>query len=108
MPAIYEAIAREAQALDLRLLNVRPSVPVRDSGAFFMRQEWKMEIEGEYHRVGEFLTRVASFDRIIRPDLTILSTGRRTPSGRQLVRADFELETYVMPSDTTAAQEGGG
>ncbi len=108
VPAIYEAIATEAQALNVKLLNVRPSAPVQDSGAFFMRQEWKMEIEGEYHMVGEFLTRVASFDRIVRPDLTILATGRRTPSGRQLVRADFDLETYVMPSDTTAAREGGG
>ena len=108
VPAIYEAIAREAQALDLRLLNVRPSVSVQDSGAFFMRQDWKLEIEGEYHRVGEFLTRVASFDRIVRPDLTLLATGRRTPSGRQLVRADFGLETFVMPSDTMATPERGG
>ncbi|MEN8145142.1 MAG: type 4a pilus biogenesis protein PilO [Gemmatimonadota bacterium] len=106
VPAIYEAIATEAQALNLKLLDVKPSVPVQDSGAYFMRQEWQMEIEGEYHKVGEFLTRVASFDRIVRPDLTSLATGSRTPSGRQLVRARFELETYVMPADTTPAQEG--
>ncbi len=106
VPDIYEAIATEAQALNVKLLSVSPAVPVQDSGAYFMRQEWQIEIEGEYHNVGEFLTRVASFDRIVRPDVTTLSTGSRTPSGRQLVRARFELETYVMPSDTTAVQEG--
>lgn len=109
VPAIYEAIATESQALDLRLINVEPSLPQpADSGAYFLRQEWDMQVEGDYHSIGEFLTRVASFDRIVRPDLTDLAPAGQTPSGRQLVHAWFSLETYVLAPEgfAVAAPEG--
>lgn len=97
VPAIYEAIATQSQALDLRLINVEPSLPeAADSGAYFLRQEWQMQVEGEYHALAEFLTRVASFDRIVRPQVTQVVPSGETPSGRQLVQASFALETYVL------------
>ena len=97
VPAIYEAIATQSQALDLRLINVEPSLPEpADSGAYFLRQEWQMQVEGDYHSLGEFLTRVASFDRIVRPHVTEVNPTGETPSGRQLVLASFSLETYVL------------
>ena len=108
--AIYEAIATQGQALDLRLINVEPSLPQpADSGAYFLRQEWQMEVEGDYHSLAEFLTRVASFDRIVRPHVTQVSPAGETPSGRQLVMASFGLETYVLAPETAQATitEGG-
>lgn len=107
--AIYEAIATQSQALDLRLINVEPSLPEpADSGAYFMRQEWQMEVEGEYHALAEFLTRVASFDRIVRPRVTQVVPTQETPSGRQLVQSSFALETYVLaPEGMQAAVQGG-
>ena len=100
VPAIYEAIATESQALDLRLINVEPSLPEpADSGAYFLRQEWQMQVEGDFHSLAEFLTRVASFDRIVRPHITQIAPAGETPSGRQLVSAAFGLETYVLASD---------
>jgi type IV pilus assembly protein PilO len=110
VPAIYEAIATESQSLDLRLINVEPSLPEpADSGAYFLRQEWQMQVEGDYHSLAEFLTRVASFDRIVRPHVTQVAPAGETPSGRQLVSASFGLETYVLPSDRARPvdQEGG-
>lgn len=110
VPAIYEAIATESQALDLRLLNVEPSLPEpADSGAYFLRQEWQMQVEGDFHSLAEFLTRVASFDRIVRPHVTQIAPAGETPSGRQLVSAAFGLETYVLASDGARpeSQEGG-
>ena len=110
VPAIYEAIATESQSLDLRLINVEPSLPEpADSGAYFLRQEWQMQVEGDYHSLAEFLTRVASFDRIVRPHVTQVAPAGETPSGRQLVSASFGLETYVLPSDRASpeSQEGG-
>ena len=102
--AIYEAIATESQALDLRLINVEPSLPEpADSGAYFLRQEWLMQVEGDYHSLAEFLTRVASFDRIVRPRVTQVAPTEETPSGRQKVIASFGLETYVLAPE--AAQE---
>jgi len=110
VPAIYEAIATESQALDLRLLNVEPSLPEpADSGAYFLRQEWQMQVEGDFHSLAEFLTRVASFDRIVRPHVTQIAPAGETPSGRQLVSAAFGLETYVLASGgaRSESQEGG-
>ncbi|MCL7970477.1 MAG: type 4a pilus biogenesis protein PilO [marine benthic group bacterium] len=109
VPAIYEAIATQSQTLDLRLINVEPSLPEpADSGAYFLRQEWQMVVEGDYHSLGEFLTRVASFDRIVRPVVTQVAPSGETPSGRQLVQASFALETYVLAPEGTqpVAAEG--
>jgi type IV pilus assembly protein PilO len=110
VPAIYEAIATESQALDLRLLNVEPSLPqAADSGAYFLRQEWQMQVEGDYHSLAEFLTRVASFDRIVRPYVTEVTPAGQTPSGRQLVQASFNLETFVLaPGAGSVTEEEGG
>lgn len=108
VPAIYEAIATESQALDLRLINVEPSLPApADSGAYFLRQEWQMQVQGDYHSLAEFLTRVASFDRIVRPNVTQVSPAGETPSGRQLVLASFGLETFVLAPARPQAEEGG-
>ncbi|MDP2470022.1 MAG: type 4a pilus biogenesis protein PilO [Candidatus Palauibacterales bacterium] len=110
VPAIYEAIATASQALDLRLINVEPSLPApADSGAYFLRQEWNMQVQGDYHSLAEFLTRVASLDRIVRPQVTEVIPAGETPSGRQLVLASFGLETYVLaPQQAGAVGEGGG
>ena len=62
-----------------------------------------MQVEGDYHSVAEFLTRVASFDRIVRPDVTDVNPAGETPSGRQLVVAYFSLETYVLAPAGMAA-----
>lgn len=97
VPAIYEAIASESQSLGLELVSVTPTDPQPDTAGYFMHQNWQMQVEGEYHDVGEFLTRVASFDRIVRPDVELIQPVRETNSGRQLVTARFGLETFVIP-----------
>lgn len=109
VPAIYEAIATESQALDLRLINVQPSLPQpADSGAYFLRQEWQMVVEGDFHSIGRFLTRVASFDRIVRPQVSEVVPTQQTPSGRQIVSASFSLETFVLAPDQPVPATGEG
>lgn len=110
VPAIYEAIATQTQALNLQLINVEPLAPVdADSAGTLLRQEWQMEVEGEYHSIGTFLARVASFDRIVRPHVTQIVPTEVTPSGRQIVRATFQLETFVLGSPgTQPTEEEGG
>lgn len=105
--AIYEAIASETQSLGLDLVSVTPAEPTPDSGGYFLRQDWTMELEGEYHDVGEFLSRVASFSRIIRPDVEEIRPTRETNSGRQFVSARFQLETFVLPPSGNRVREGG-
>jgi len=108
VPAIYEAIASETQSLGLDLINVTPSEPIADSAAFFLRQNWEMQLEGEYHDVGQFLSRVASFTRIVQPQVSEIRPAGRTNSGRQLVQARFRLQTFVLPpSGSPTPMEGG-
>lgn len=107
VPQIYEAIASQSQSLGLDLVNVTPAEPIADSAGYFMRQNWAMQVEGEYHDVGEFLTRVASFTRIVRPDVEEIRPSRETNSGRQLVTARFSLETFVLPPGGNRVGEGG-
>lgn len=119
VPEIYEAIAAQSQSLNLRLLSIDPLDPVpADSLGTLMRQEWQMVVEGEYHAVGQFFTRVASFDRIVRPHLTQIVPAGETAGGRQLVEATFDLETFVLgagglsadadPAPDEAASAAGG
>ncbi len=109
VPEIYEAIAAESQALNLQLISIDPLEPVpADSLGTLMRQEWKMVVRGEYHAVGRFFTRVASFDRIVRPHLTRLAPHSETAGGRQLVEVSFGLETFVLGSGGLVAASGGG
>lgn len=108
MPAIYQAIASEAELLGLKLITVTPSAPVADTAGYFQRQDWQMAVEGEYHRIGVFLSRVASFERIVRPHVEDITPAGRTPSGRQLVTAVLALETFlVMPQGASDGSDGG-
>ncbi len=108
VPAIYEAIATETQALNLRLISVEPATPVpADSAGTLLRQEWQMQVEGEYHSLAAFLARVASFDRIVRPRITELVPTGTTPAGKQLVTATFGLETFVLGDGTPSVPPDG-
>ncbi|TFG61708.1 MAG: hypothetical protein E4H28_08520 [Gemmatimonadales bacterium] len=109
LPEIYEAVAIESQSLNLQLISIDPLDPVpADSLGTLMRQEWEMVVKGEYHALGQFFTRVASFDRIVRPNLEELVPAGETAGGRQLVEASFGLETFVLGTRGLAAESGPG
>lgn len=104
VPAIYEEIASQSQALGLELINVVPAEALPDTSGHFLNQNWDMEVEGQFHDIGEFLTRVASLPRIVRPDVQEIAPSEMTESGRQLVSARFGLQTYVLAPPSA----GGG
>lgn len=105
--AIYEAIAAETQSLGLELVHALPADPVADSTGYFERQLWMLEVEGAYHDIGTLLTRIAGFGRIVRPEVEEIVPARITDSGRQLVHARFNLETFVLPPEDSASPEEG-
>ena len=104
--AIYEAIASETQSLGLELLHVIPGDPAPDSAGYFLRQQWALQVEGGYHDIGRFLTSVAGFARIVRPEVEEILPTRVTNSGHQLVQARFRLETFVLPPGEGGASDG--
>jgi type IV pilus assembly protein PilO len=109
IPEIYEAIASESEALNLSLRNVIPVDAEADSAGYFLYQNWEMEVEGAYHDVGEFLARVASFDRIVRPQVREIRPASDPERAGRAVSVYFQLETFVLPpAATRAAEEGEG
>ena len=109
VPEIYEAIASESEALNLSLRNVIPVDAEADSAGYFLHQNWEMEVEGAYHDVGEFLARVASFDRIVRPQVREIRLVSDSDGASQAVSVYFQLETFVLPlPGTRSADEGNG
>lgn len=111
---LYETIATESQTLGLELVQVTPSQAQRDTSGYYMRQSWQMQVEGSYHDVGRFLTRVASLDRIVRPSVRSIETSGGSGSGQgggtssPVVTVEVELETFVLPPDTTSGGSGSG
>lgn len=108
VPAIYERIAEQVETLGIELNEVTPENPSPVEGSVFQRQQWSMQVEGSYHDVGQFMTQVASFPRIVRPAIVDLRPGDETNTGDVPVVAGMTLEMFVLPPDTTAVEAGEG
>lgn len=98
---IYQSLATRTEEMGLDMVSVVPAEPEPTSDGYYLRQHWDMTVEGDYHTVGRFLTRVASFDRLVRPQVSSLervaSGGSDEPSR---IRAVFGLETFVLAPDS--------
>ena len=74
-------------------------------------QTFDMTVFGEYHDVGEFLTRIASLSRILTP-IDVSVEDFNDPRAANLdspVVVNFRFQTYVVAdrADVGAAPEGG-
>ena len=110
VPEIYEAIASESEALNLDLRNVvpseaRPDAEADEDSTYFLTQNWEMEVEGSYHDLGAFLTRVASFNRIVRPQVREIRPVQGEDQANQPVTAYFELQTFVLPPASMSTED---
>lgn len=108
---LYETIATESQTAGLELVSVTPSEARRDTAGYYKRQSWEMQVEGQYHDVGRFLTRVASLSRIVRPSVESIELsggGGSSGSGETspAVSVQLNLRTYVLAD--TASSDGSG
>lgn len=104
--ALYDRITRVSQGLGLEMVSVSPRPMVREEGQYFHRQRWSMVVEGGYHRIGRFLSDVASMSRLVRPAVVRIVP---TPEGQDgSVRAELELATFVLPEGDGPGPAGVG
>jgi len=105
LPNLLDAISAEATRTGVELTLIQPVGATEE--AYYTRREYDMAVVGEYHQIGEFLTRVASLPRIVTPtNLTIaprpVTGAGGTPEGTAAalvpLEARFSIETYVIPS----------
>lgn len=105
LPNLLDAISAEATRTGVDLTLIQPVGATEE--AYYTRRVYDMAVVGEYHQIGEFLTRVASLPRIVTPTNLTLAP-RAAPAGAQgtdgtaaadvPLEARFSIETYVIPS----------
>jgi type IV pilus assembly protein PilO len=87
-------------------------------GAFYTKESYEIEVVGDYHNIGRFLTAIASLPRIITPvDLELSSyQGDMNLIDRDIenpLTARLRIQTYILPADTgispaaAPGEEGG-
>jgi type IV pilus assembly protein PilO len=98
VPALLDQVSTAARRAGLELQDVAPAGP--QPGEEFDTYKYKVGVLGGYHEVAQFLTNIATLDRIVAPmNVTLLVTqgkGEKKPrSGESLLDAKFEIQTYV-------------
>lgn len=96
---LLDAISNSARRAGLEVSEFAPDGVV--NGDQFDTYKYKLSVTGPYHRLGEFLTNVASLPRIVSPiNLTIVPTAKlnseiKPAKGEILLDAKFDVQTYV-------------
>jgi type IV pilus assembly protein PilO len=98
VPALLDQVSTAARRAGLELADVAPAGP--QPGEEFDTYKYKLGVVGGYHEVAQFLTNIATLDRIVAPmNLMLLVTNgrgeRRAKAGESLLDARFEIQTYV-------------
>ncbi|TVP42529.1 MAG: hypothetical protein EA350_15425 [Gemmatimonadales bacterium] len=98
VPALLNTITTQANRYGVTMGSLRPEPLVAEE--FYTRESYAMQVAGDFHQVGQFLTSIASLARIITPvDLEIAPyTGNIGTRGVQNpVFASFRIQTYTSP-----------
>jgi type IV pilus assembly protein PilO len=91
----------------------------QEVGAFYTKDSYQIEVIGEYHDIGRFLTEIASLPRIITPVDLELSPFQGDPSIldpdlENPLSARLRIQTYILPANSNplpvegSGGEGGG
>jgi type IV pilus assembly protein PilO len=98
VPALLDQVSTAARRAGLELQDVAPAGP--QPGEEFDTYKYKLGVLGGYHEIAQFLTNIATLDRIVAPmNVNLLvTTGKgekKAKSGESLLDARFEIQTYV-------------
>lgn len=100
LPDLLDAISAEARATGVEISLIQPVGAEKEE--YYTRRVYDMAVLGSYHRIGSFLTRVASLPRIVSPiNLTLAprAAGEQDEEDETRLEARFSIETYVVPTD---------
>jgi type IV pilus assembly protein PilO len=98
VPALLDQVSTAARRAGLELQDVAPAGP--QPGEEFDTYKYKVGVFGGYHEIAQFLTNIATLDRIVAPmNVNLIVTQgkgeKRARSGESLLDARFEIQTYV-------------
>ncbi|MEX0935718.1 MAG: type 4a pilus biogenesis protein PilO [Gemmatimonadota bacterium] len=98
VPTLLNSMAMQAREFGVDLSAMRPEPP--QVGEFYTLQSYLVEVVGDFHDVGQFLSSIASLPRIITPvdmNLEVFSGSAARQEMVAPVRAEFRIQTYVVP-----------
>ncbi len=106
VPALLDQIVGAARRTGLEIRSFVPGAVIQ--GEIFDTYRYRMQVEGNYHEVGELLTAIGSLRRIIAPVNLSLAVASGTPSGEgeQTLNAGFDIQTYIVKSAPPPAAGG--
>ncbi len=116
IPNLLDDVSSRAKVRGANVVNFVPQ-PL-ETGTPFDTKRARVTVTGEYDQIGEFLSDVASLQRIIVPQELQISritspTADSALRERQLLQASFQIRTYVKPQplpvapgDSAAARSG--
>jgi type IV pilus assembly protein PilO len=109
--ALLNQISAAARQTGVSDPEMRPEP--NEPGAFYTKESYEIEVVGEYHEIGRFLTTIASLPRIITPvdlelthfqgDTEILDPDLEVP-----LTARLRIETFILPGAIGSPPVEGG
>jgi type IV pilus assembly protein PilO len=115
IPNLLVAMGEQAQTYNVVWGGFSPSA--EEPGTYYNRAAYEISVTGEYHDIGAYLAAVGSLPRIVKPTRLQLGpvalspdqAARRASTQGPLLRAVFQIETYVAPqpgavADSTAEE----
>jgi type IV pilus assembly protein PilO len=103
VPVLISQITSRAQEIGVELAALNPSA--EEAGEFYSRQSYELQVIGDYHSIGEYLTAIGSLPRIVKSSeikLNVLEPATEPGQSPQL-RAIFRIETFIVPDAGMAA-----
>ena len=109
VPALLDQVSTAARRAGLELADVAPAGP--QPGEEFDTYKYKVGVTGGYHEIAQFLTNIATLDRIVAPmNVALIVTAgkgeKRARFGESLLDARFDIQTYVSHGGLPSAPSG--
>jgi type IV pilus assembly protein PilO len=110
VPALLDQVSTAARRAGLELADVAPAGP--QPGEEFDTYKYKVGVQGGYHEIAQFLTNIATLDRIVAPmNIALIVTSgkgeKRARFGESLLDARFDIQTYVSHGGMPPAAGSG-
>ncbi len=108
--AVLNQISAAARQTGVSDPEMRPEPD--EPGAFYTKESYEIEVVGDYHDIGRFLTTIASLPRIITPvDLELTpyqgDVNLINPEIENPLTARLRIQTYILPANGQPSPAGG-
>lgn len=98
LPGLLDLIGAEAASAGVEISLLQPLESIEEPP--HVRHRYLVGVVGTYHRIGAFVSAIASLPRIVTPsDLTVVAREAADEASDTILEASFALETHVLSPD---------